>query len=154
MDRKSRDEFYRRYGGPQKSHSHSSSGFFEKFGRFAARMDDIANWIPARLTSLLMAIAGGRFGVLKFVRKYARCHASPNSGYPESALAGILDVQFGGPHTYFGEVIDKPFIGDNPRALTTEDAVKAIKVNRISEVMMIVLTVVIGTMARYFIFCT
>ena len=127
---------------------------YREFGRFAARMDDIANWIPARLTSLLMAIAGGRFGVLKFVRKYARCHASPNSGYPESALAGILDVQFGGPHTYFGEVIDKPFIGDNPRALTTEDAVKAIKVNRISEVMMIVLTVVIGTMARYFIFCT
>ena len=127
---------------------------YKDFGRFAAKMDDIANWIPARLTALLMAIAGGRLGVLKFVRKYARCHASPNSGYPESALAGILDVQFGGPHTYFGEIIDKPYIGDNPRPLTTEDAVKAIRVNRISEIMMIVLTIATGAAARYFIFCT
>ena len=127
---------------------------YREFGRIAAKIDDFANWIPARLAAFLMVIASGKHKTFKFVRKYARCHASPNSGYPESALAGILDVQFGGPHTYFGEVIDKPFIGDNPRQLTTEDAVKAIRVNRISEVMMIVLTVAIGAAARYFVFCT
>ena len=122
---------------------------YKDFGRFAAKLDDIANWIPARLTAILMVIASGKLKTFKFVRKYARQHASPNSGYPESALAGILDVQFGGPHTYFGEVIDKPFIGDNPRHLTSEDAVKAIRINRISEVMMIILTICIGTAARY-----
>ena len=68
----------------------------------------------ARLTALLM---GGRFN---FVRKYARNHASPNSGYPEAALASILDCRFGGPHKYFGEVFDKPYIGENDRQLTTE----------------------------------
>ena len=127
---------------------------YRDFGRIAAKIDDFANWIPARLTAFLMVIASGKLKTFKFVRKYARCHASPNSGYPESALAGILDTRFGGPHTYFGEVIDKPFIGDNPRQLTTEDAVKAIRVNRISEVMMIVLTIAIGAAARYFISCT
>ncbi|MBR5399479.1 MAG: cobalamin biosynthesis protein CobD [Bacteroidales bacterium] len=127
---------------------------YKDFGRFAAKLDDIANWIPARLTAILMVIASGKLKTFKFVRKYARQHASPNSGYPESALAGILDVQFGGPHTYFGEVIDKPFIGENPRPLTSEDADKAIKINRISEVMMIVLTIAVGAAARYLIFWT
>ena len=122
---------------------------YKDFGRFAAKLDDLANWIPARLTAFLMVVASGKLKTFKFVRKYARQHASPNSGYPESAMAGILDVQFGGPHTYFGEVIDKPFIGSNPRPLTTGDAVKAIRINRISEVMMIILTVCIGTAARY-----
>ena len=106
-----------------------------QFGCVAARIDDAANYIPARLTALLM---GGRFN---FIRKYARNHASPNSGYPEAALASILDCRFGGPHKYFGEVFDKPYIGENDRQLTTADMKTAIRVNRIAEILMIVVLI-------------
>jgi adenosylcobinamide-phosphate synthase len=110
----------------------------------AARIDDVANYIPARITALLMilphAIINYQFSIFNFVRRYGRQHASPNSGYPEAALAGILDCRFGGPHYYFGELFDKPFIGTNERALTTADMKKAIRVNRTAEVLMVILT--------------
>ena len=104
-----------------------------EFGCVAAHIDDVANYIPARLTAMLM---GGRFN---FVHKYGRCHASPNSGYPEAALASILNCRFGGPHKYFGEVFDKPYIGYNDRPLTTADMKTAIRVNRIAEILMVAL---------------
>ena len=103
------------------------------FGCWAAHIDDIANFIPARLTALLMG------GNLSFIRKYGRNHASPNSGYPEAALASILDCRFGGPHKYFGELFDKPFIGDNDRPLTTPDMKTAVRVNRKAEIAMVLL---------------
>ena len=122
---------------------------YRDFGCWAAHIDDIANYIPARLTALLMLLysppklGGVRGGLnrLKFVRKYGRNHASPNSGYPESALAAILDCRFGGPHYYFGELFNKPYIGTNDRPLTTEDMKTAVRVNRTTEVLMVILTV-------------
>ena len=78
------------------------------FGRVAARVDDVANYIPARLTAFLMVLASGRLKLLSFVKRYGREHASPNSGYPEAALAGILNCRFGGPHHYFGQLFTKP----------------------------------------------
>ena len=125
---------------------------YRDFGCWAARMDDVANYIPARLTALLMLAshhlltivmrAGGKCFTLcpslfTFVCRNGRKHASPNSGYPEAALAGILDCRFGGPHYYFGELFDKPFIGDNERALTTADMQKATRINRMAEVLMV-----------------
>lgn len=114
---------------------------YKAFGCWAAHIDDIANYIPARLTALLMILATGELGRLRFVWKNGRNHASPNSGYPEAALAGILNCRFGGPHYYFGELFDKPYIGENDRLLTTEDMKKAVRVNRTAEVMMILLVV-------------
>ena len=133
---------------------------YRDFGCWAAHIDDIANYIPARLTALLMIVASplpppregeksrvhsplfwrGWGRLLRFVRKYGRRHASPNSGYPEAALAGILDCRFGGPHYYFGELFDKPYIGENDRPLTIADLRTAIRVNRTAEVLMIVIT--------------
>lgn len=110
---------------------------YKDFGCWAARIDDVFNFIPARLTAVLMVIASGKLNLLKFVWRNGRKHASPNSGYPEAALAGILDCRFGGPHYYFGELFDKPFIGENERALTTADMHKAVRINRIAEAMMI-----------------
>ena len=118
---------------------------YRAFGCWAAHIDDIANYIPARLTALLMLtfsppkLGGVRGGLnrLKFVRKYGRNHASPNSGYPEAALAAILNCRFGGPHYYFGELFDKPYIGTNGRLLTTEDMRKAVRVNRTAEILMV-----------------
>ncbi|MBR1389599.1 MAG: cobalamin biosynthesis protein CobD [Prevotella sp.] len=146
---------------------------YRDFGCWAAHIDDIANYIPARLTALLMIIVpihpptgvhsqsvppptgvhsqsvppptgGVRGGLSKlhFVRRNGRNHASPNSGYPEAALAGILDCRFGGPHYYFGELFDKPYIGTNDRPLTTADMKKAVRINRTAEVIMVVMVLV------------
>ena len=112
-----------------------------KFGRWAARIDDVANYIPARLTALLMILVVGRPGLLRFVLRYGPEHASPNSGWPEAALAGVLDCRFGGPHDYFGESFYKPYIGDNPRPLTTADMHTAITLNRRAEAAMMLLVV-------------
>ena len=112
---------------------------YRDFGCWAARIDDVANYIPARLTALLMVVAAGRPGLIAFVWRNGRRHASPNSGYPEAALAGLLDCRFGGPHTYFGMVVEKPFIGDNDRILTTADMQRAVRVNRMAEVLAVTL---------------
>lgn len=108
-----------------------------QFGCWAARIDDVANYIPARLTALLMV--GFCPKHLCFIRRYGRQHASPNSGYPEAALASILNCRFGGPHKYFGEVFDKPYIGDNDRELTTADMKTAVRINRTAEIIMVVI---------------
>ena len=116
---------------------------YKDFGCWAARIDDVANYIPARLTALLMVIASGKLSLLKFVWKNGRRHASPNSGYPEAALAGILNCRFGGPHIYFGELFDKPFIGENDRELTTQDMRTAVRINRTAELLMLALVLVV-----------
>ncbi len=107
------------------------------FGCMAAHIDDVANYIPARLTALLMIISSGHPTLLRFVWRYGRCHASPNSGWPEAALAGILNCRFGGPHYYFGEWFEKPYIGNHDRELTTADMKTAVRINRTAECMMV-----------------
>ncbi|SEI37752.1 adenosylcobinamide-phosphate synthase [Dyadobacter sp. SG02] len=101
---------------------------YEWFGKFAARLDDVANFIPARLTALLMVLVTGSSRGLRFIFKFGSKHKSPNAGYPESALAGILDSRFGGPNVYHGKVVEKPFIGESnqiiePRAIERTSSV-------------------------------
>lgn len=116
---------------------------YKDFGCWAARIDDVANYLPARLTALLMVLVSGRWSLLKFVAHYGRMHASPNSGYPEAALAGILNCRFGGPHEYFGETVYKPFIGSNPRSINSDDMRRAIRINRLAEGLMLLLMAVV-----------
>ena len=111
-----------------------------EFGRFAARMDDVAGWIPARLTAFLTLLVAGHLGKVGWVHKNGRQHLSPNSGHPEAALAAILDCRFGGPHNYFGQEVWKPYIGDNDRPLTTADMQRAVRINQWVEAVMILLT--------------
>lgn len=122
---------------------------YQQFGCWAARIDDVANYIPARLTAVLMILVSGQFKVFSFVHKFARKHLSPNSGYPESALAGILDCQFGGTHTYFDKEVEKPLIGENDRALTFEDMIKAVQINRLSEVLMIGIVIGVNLIVNF-----
>jgi adenosylcobinamide-phosphate synthase len=124
---------------------------YRQFGCWAARIDDAANYIPARLTALLMVMGfwlicllrlpttktAPAKGLIRQVWSNGRKHASPNSGYPEAALAAILDCRFGGPHSYFGQVFDKPYIGTNERPLSTADMRVAVAVNRTAEAMMV-----------------
>lgn len=87
------------------------------FGRASARLDDLVNWLPARLTGLLMVLAAPLAGLSmqnswRVMRRDGRNHSSPNSGIPEAAAAGALGVQLGGVNSYFGKFVAKPTIGD------------------------------------------
>lgn len=99
------------------------------FGRVSAKMDDVANFVPARLTALLMVVVSLSWRAVVHIFKYAKCHASPNSGYPESALSGVLDCRLGGPNNYFGKLVEKPYIGVNSRELTHRDVVRTTILN-------------------------
>lgn len=109
------------------------------FGRYSAIQDDIWGYIPARLTAIFLLIAGGQLKNLKFVRKFGRAHLSPNSGYPEAAMASLLNCRFGGPHNYFGKEVYKPYIGENERAVGTEDCTRSIHYARVAEIISIVI---------------
>jgi adenosylcobinamide-phosphate synthase len=92
------------------------------FGRASARFDDLLNFIPARLTGVLMGLTASFAGLLaknswRIMRRDGRNHTSPNSGIPEAAAAGALGVQLGGTNYYFGEPVEKPTIGDPLRSL-------------------------------------
>ncbi len=115
---------------------------YKQFGCWAARIDDLANYIPARLTAALMIIVSGKLSLFSFVKKYGNRHASPNSGYPEAALAGILDCQFGGPNMYFGKLVHKPYIGDHPKELNTHDMEIAVGINKRTELVMILFVII------------
>ena len=90
---------------------------YRNFGWAAARLDDVANYLPARIAALLLSLAAwclpGASGIKAFriVIRDGHRHASPNSGYPEAAVAGALGLCLGGPSTYAGQVCHKPYIG-------------------------------------------
>ena len=95
------------------------------FGWASARCDDLANWLPARLTGLLMVLAApftglSLTGAWWIMVRDGRNHASPNSGIPEAAAAGALGVQLGGTNRYFGKPVAKPTIGDALKPLSRE----------------------------------
>ena len=100
------------------------------FGRAAARLDDVANYLPSRLAGLLWVAAAALTGssargAWKIWRRDRRNHASPNSAQTESACAGALGVQLAGPAYYFGEYYDKPTIGDALRPVESKDILRA-----------------------------
>ncbi|MCD8268800.1 MAG: adenosylcobinamide-phosphate synthase CbiB [Parabacteroides sp.] len=109
---------------------------YKDFGQAAARLDDVANYLPARLTAYLMLLVSGNWHRRNFLQRFGRAHLSPNSGYPEAALAAILDCRFGGTHDYFGQAVEKPYIGENERDFTTEDMLIATKTNSNTELAM------------------
>ena len=91
--------------------------WYIRFGKVAARADDVLNFIPARLTALMMiptaALLGLNWrGACRILWRDRARAASPNAGWPEAAMAGALSVRLGGPSIYFGRLVEKPFIGD------------------------------------------
>ncbi len=118
---------------------------YKEYGWFAARFDDLMNLIPARLTALLMILvtfswSSGLIHILKFGRK----HSSPNAGYPEAALAGILKCRFGGPNVYHGQLVEKPYIGYSQKEISEFDFLKTVYVNIASAILMIGLIIFIA----------
>ncbi|MBU3030713.1 adenosylcobinamide-phosphate synthase CbiB [Paracoccus sp. XHP0099] len=100
-----------------------------QFGRFAARLDDAANWLPARLTALLIALAGGR-EAWRVARCDARAHRSPNAGWPEAAMAGALAVRLSGPRAYADRIADESWLNAGARDPQAADIGRALAIYR------------------------
>ncbi len=121
---------------------------YRELGWASARLDDLLNLIPARLTGLLMAAAAvpaGLNGVnaLRILMRDARKHSSPNAGFPEAAAAGALDVQLGGPAVYFGVRVEKPTLGDDDGPVTVATYRAMIRLMYLSALLALVLGVLI-----------
>ncbi len=123
---------------------------YAQFGWAAARLDDSLNYIPARLTAVLVACAGvvmGRsFGeTMKTVKLFSRNSQSPNSGYPEAAFAGALGVRLGGGKcVYFGDEVELPPIGDGREVITTRDLFMAVNLSKITTFCALVVAIVVA----------
>lgn len=95
---------------------------YQEFGWAAARFDDVLNYIPARITALIILVANRSWGAWQIVRRDAQLHRSPNAGWPEAAVAGTLDIALAGPRQYDGKMTEFPFVNPNGRRdLTAED---------------------------------
>ena len=119
------------------------------FGKFSAKLDDVANFIPARITGILIVIASIILGYdyknsLKIFIRDRKNHSSPNSGHAEAGVAGALGVQFGGRVSYFGKEVDKPVIGDKIKDFELEDIKKNIKIMYVASFLSLVVFSVIS----------
>ncbi len=124
---------------------------YEYFGKVAAKMDDVWNYIPARLSALMMVVAafvGGRnfsgkraFAVFKRDRYN---HKSPNSAQTESVCAGALGLRLGGDSSYFGKMVHKPYIGDDTRPIEKADIKSAARLMFLTEYLWVAVLLVIG----------
>lgn len=122
---------------------------YHEFGWAAARLDDLVNFLPARLTSLFIPLAALFLGLeakgsLRILRRDCRAHTSPNAGFPESAVAGALDVQLGGNSCYFGKILTKPTLGD------ANQKIEAIHLRRAVHVMLLTSSIFYGLGALFY----
>jgi adenosylcobinamide-phosphate synthase len=113
------------------------------FGWAAARADDIANLIPARIAGALLAIAGG--GGLLVMWRDASKHASPNAGWPEAAMAGALRIQLGGPTAYEGVLHQRPIFGAGATP-TVSDLARGLRIYMIACGLLWLLALAVGAL--------
>ena len=118
------------------------------FGRAAAKLDDFANWLPARLAGFLMVVAAHLSdatgaGAWRIWRRDHAQHASPNSGHTEAACAGALQIQLGGPSHYRGVLQDKPVLGDPIREIRVTDIEAANRLMSVTAWLALTLVIVI-----------
>ena len=126
------------------------------FGKFSAKVDDAVNFIPARITGILIVLASMILGYdyknsLKIFLRDRKNHSSPNSAHSEASVAGALGVQFGGKVSYFGKEIDKPTIGDKTKEFELEDIRKNIRIMYVTSFLSLVIFSLIFTGAYFFI---
>lgn len=100
------------------------------FGKFSAKLDDMANLIPSRITSLLISFLFLSYKSLISIFKYAKLHESPNAGYPISAMAGAVGVTLGGDTSYFGKIKQKAKFGDGKMEIDIKDVLKTISIKK------------------------
>jgi adenosylcobinamide-phosphate synthase len=123
---------------------------YRDYGWAAAKLDDLANWIPARLTAVLITAAcfvtphASPSKAWAMARRDARKHASPNSGWPEASFAGALGFRLGGPRSYDGKIVDLPSFGDGKSTLVGSDILRALVLYRSTLNVLLGVSVVIG----------
>lgn len=128
------------------------------FGWASARLDDIANFLPARVTGILITFSSGIvfhsfekfFYALKIMLKDGRKHPSPNSGVPESAMAGAVGISMGGPSTYSGIMVKKPIIGIDRTADYISSAKHSITIAQVTYLLALTLAILILFLWRYY----
>lgn len=121
------------------------------FGRTAAKLDDVLNYIPSRFTALLMIISAFFLGLdgdraFRIWKRDRRNHSSPNSAQTESAAAGALGVRLAGNAYYFGKLCEKPYIGDAVREIENEDIVRVNRMMYVSSIIMLIIACVVRMM--------
>jgi adenosylcobinamide-phosphate synthase len=133
---------------------HKSEKYLE-FGWASAKLDDVVNWIPARLTAIFYALAA-RYDIDKSMKKSwyvakrdAPKHVSPNAGWPEAAMAGALDFGLGGSRAYGGKTLDLPAMGEGRRDLDAADILRALRLFSIMTTMALALTGVLAAIQFY-----
>ena len=119
-----------------------------KFGYFPAKLDDLFNYIPARVTGILIIISSFFLkrdykNSFKIYKRDRYNHTSPNSAHPEAAMAGALDIQLGGANYYFWKIVEKPVIGDKIKEIEINDVKKTAEILYLSAVMGFILMVII-----------
>ena len=127
------------------------------FGRTAAKLDDVVNFLPARISAFLMIFAsfflGKEFSAKDAYRIYKRdrfCHASPNSAQTESVVAGALGLKLAGNAVYFGKLVEKPTIGDEKRSIEAKDIVRANQLLYMTSViLMLILMLVLYEITKF-----
>lgn len=123
---------------------------YQFLGFFPANIDDIVNYLPARLSGMLMIMGNAfRFSMrngFRIMFRDRRNHKSPNCAYPEGAVAGLLGVQLGGSNIYFGSVVHKPTIGDATRPLVRDDIQKTIEIMFRTEIVLLALFIAFSLM--------
>lgn len=127
------------------------------FGSAAAKLDDVANYIPSRISALLWIVAsplagGSLKNAWKIWRRDRRNHASPNSAQTESACAGSLGIQLAGPASYFGKRLEKPYIGDAVREIEPEDILRTNRIMIAASVVGVILGLFIHTAIVFSLF--
>ena len=100
---------------------------YEKFGKVSALLDDIVNYIPSRITAIVISLVFKSKYALKNFYSYGKFHDSPNAGHPISAMALCLNISLGGPTSYFGKMKDKVYFGEGRANILKEDVFKMLK---------------------------
>nr|WP_299307695.1 adenosylcobinamide-phosphate synthase CbiB [uncultured Croceicoccus sp.] len=103
---------------------------YEAFGKIAARIDDLANLVPARVTGVIFALCAGSGRALAAMGRDASRHRSPNAGWPESAMAGALNIRLSGPREYDGVMRQEPWLNAGGRDPAMEDIGRALALYR------------------------
>jgi len=110
---------------------------YENFGKFSARLDDVVNYFPARLTALLIVLLMGSKKAWQFY-PYGRKHSSPNAGHPIAAMALATGVKLGGETSYFGKIKAKPYFGEGEKEIHTLHVQKALVFSRRFDILLFI----------------
>jgi adenosylcobinamide-phosphate synthase len=110
---------------------------YEKFGKFSARLDDVLNYFPSRITALLIALLFLSRKAISMIVRDGKKHDSLNAGYPISAIAGACNIKLGGDTSYFGKIKSKPHFGDGKTNIENEDILKALSFQKRADIFII-----------------